>query len=208
MMTQRVAGVLVVDDHAMFGEVVAEAIAGEVDLRLVASVTDICSAGAILMDQPVDVVVLDLQLDGESGMDLLRVWHEKLPETLFILLVASVRSDTVPLALAHGAAAVISKNRPAEDLVAAIRAARSGRVSILIEGAFEDATSKDFGLTDRELGIVKLLADGHADSEIAAVLHISRNTVRTHVRRIFAKLGVSSRLQAVATARRSGVIEL
>ena len=207
MQTHQAARVLVVDDHAMFGEVMADAITGETDLLIVDSVTDIGAAAAILKDQRVDVVILDLELDGESGMDLLRVWHEKLPETLFILLVASVRRDTVGLALSYGAAAIISKNRPAEDLVAAIRAARVGRVSILVEGSFADAASQEFGLTDRELGILKLLAEGQADNEIAANLHISRNTVRTHVRRLFTKMGVTSRVEAVATARRSGVIE-
>lgn len=109
-------------------------------------------------------------------------------------------------ALECGAAAVISKSRPADDLIAAVRAARNGRLSILLETAADDDQISELGLTDREVGILRLLAEGQADSEIAEALNISRNTVRTHVRRAFAKLGASSRLEAVAVARRHGVL--
>lgn len=198
--------VLVVDDHTMFAEAVARSIESELDLELAGAVTTIEAAEAVLTSGRVDAVVLDIELNGESGIDLLRNWSSRLPDCSFVLLATSVRRESVLEALECGAAAVISKSRPADDLIAAVRAARNGRLSILLETAADDDQISELGLTDREVGILRLLAEGQADSEIAEALHISRNTVRTHVRRAFAKLGASSRLEAVAVARRHGVL--
>ena len=198
--------VLVIDDHAMFAEAVARAVDVEPDLVLVGTALNIEDADRALAMNDIDAAILDIDVAGESGVELLRTWSRKLPDASFVVLVTEVRREVVLEVLEAGAAAVISKSRPAEDLMSAVRAARNGRLSVLLETAAEQIDAIEHGLTDRELGIMRLLAEGRSDADIADVLCISRNTVRTHIRRAFAKLGATSRLQAVAIARREHVI--
>ena len=198
--------VLVIDDHAMFAEAVARAVDVEPDLVLVGTALNLEDADRALAMHDIDAAILDIDVAGESGVELLRTWSRKLPDASFVVLVTEVRREVVLEVLEAGAAAVISKSRPAEDLMSAVRAARDGRLSVLLETAADQSDAIEPGLTDRELGIMRLLAEGRSDADIADILCISRNTVRTHIRRAFAKLGATSRLQAVAIARREHVI--
>ena len=197
-----------VDDHAMFADAVAQAIAHESDLALVCTTTNLRDAEAVLDTLPVDAVIVDCELHDESGVDLLRCWSVKRPDIKFIMLTNDVRRDLVLDVLSAGAAGVISKSRPASDLIDALRSARNGRVSVLLEAEaqVDRPETIDVALTERETSIMRLLAEGRTDGEVGEVLCISRNTVRTHVRRAFAKLGASSRLEAVAIARRHQLI--
>ena len=198
--------VLVIDDHAMFAEAVARAVDVEPDLKLVGTALNLAQADRALALNHIDAAILDIDVAGESGVELLRTWSRKLPDTSFVVLVTEVRREVVLEVLEAGAAVVISKSRPAEDLLSAVRAARNGRLSVLLETAADQIETIEHGLTERELGVMRLLAEGRSDADIGDVLCISRNTVRTHIRRAFAKLGATSRLQAVAIARREHVI--
>ena len=198
--------VLVVDDHAMFAEALARAVGIEPDLELVTTATSIDEADAILRRETVHAVIVDIDLANESGIELLRTWSGKLPDDAFVMLATEIRRDTVLEVLEAGAVAVLSKTRPASDLIEALRSARNGRTSVLLEGPFDRTEPIEMSLTEREVVIVRLLAEGRTDSDFGETLSISRNTVRTHVRRAFAKLGATSRLEAVAIARRQRVI--
>ena len=198
--------VLVVDDHAMFAEAVSQAVGAEPDLEMVGTATSLSEAEVILTNSAVHAVIVDSDLAGESGIDLLRSWSAKNPDLVFVLLVSNVRRKNILEILEAGAVAVISKSRPASDLVDALRAGRNGRTSVLLEAPIDRSETPDVGLTDREVAIIRLLAEGRTDGDIGEFLCISRNTVRTHVRRAFAKLGASSRLEAVAIARKQRVI--
>lgn len=198
--------VLVVDDHAMFAEAVAQAVGAEPDFEMIGTALCIDRAEAVLERSAVDGVIVNSDVAGEPTIEFMRRWMLKCPDMAFIVLVADVRRENVLELIETGAVGVISKSRPASDLVDALRAARLGRASVLLEAPIERALASDFGLTDREVAVVRLLAEGRTDGDIGDVLCISRNTVRTHVRRSFAKLGATSRLEAVAIARERNVI--
>lgn len=133
---------------------------------------DLTSAGRVIRERRVDVVVVDLELDGESGMDLLRAFREEMPATLFVLLTDSIRPETITEALVVGASAVIGKDRSLDDLLCAIREADLGRTTILVEGDFDAPLMRMFRLTKRELGILDLISQGQANREIAASLFL------------------------------------
>lgn len=198
--------VLVVDDHAMFAEAVAQAVGAEPDFEMVGTALSIDQAEERLLNASVDSVIVNSDVAGEPTIELLRRWSAKRPNLAFILLVSDVRREGVLELIEAGAVGVISKSRPASDLIDALRAARNGRASILLEAPIERTSSQGTGLTDREIGVLRLLAEGRTDGDIGEVLCISRNTVRTHLRRAFTKLGATSRLEAVAIARERHVI--
>jgi DNA-binding NarL/FixJ family response regulator len=216
-----VIGVLVVDDHevvrrglrAFLGsepdiDVVGEAGGGAEALELLASME---SEGR----RP-DVIVMDLQMAPIDGIEATRRIRALYRHTEVVALTSFAEEERVHAALQAGASGYVLKDSDADDVAAAIRAAHRGDLQIdpvvarrlmspLWEGRVIDRSSE---LTSRELDVLRLVAAGEPNKQIATELAISERTARTHVSRILRKLHLSSRTQAALWAVREGLVEL
>jgi DNA-binding NarL/FixJ family response regulator len=207
--------VLIVDDHRMFSELIADVLRGHAGI----TVTGIASNGAeavgsVVRDAP-DVVVLDYRLPGDDGIAVARRLRQELPGLGIVMLTGMQEDDAVlRAAVVAGCAGFVTKDRSVDELVEAVRSVHAGRRAIDPAAAARLATAPAsvaephrFDLTGRELEVLRLLAEGFSTRSISEELFISNNTARNHVQRLIAKLGAHSRLEAVATARRTGVLD-
>jgi len=213
--------VLVVDDHELVRrgllafldsepdiEVVGEAGGGAQALDLLASMT---SDGR----RP-DVIVMDLQMAPMDGIQSTRQIRALYNDIEVVALTSFAEEERVHAALEAGASGYLLKDSDADDVAAAVRAAHRGELKLdpviaqrlmssLRRGPGDDPTAE---LTSRELEVLRLVATGKANKQIAAELAISERTARTHVSRILRKLRLSSRTQAALWAVREGLVEV
>jgi DNA-binding NarL/FixJ family response regulator len=203
------AGVLLVDDHALFRTGVAKIINQEPDLRVVAEAGNgVEAVDAYLRHRP-DVTLLDLRMPVMEGVEAVRRIREHDPAARVIVLTTYDTDDEISQALKAGAKAYALKDITAEQLVGCIRDVLAGKTYIAPAAAAKLAeTVTRVQLTPRELSALRLLADGKANKEIASELDISERTVKTHLEHLFAKLGVTSRTEAVKVATRRGLVRL
>jgi DNA-binding NarL/FixJ family response regulator len=213
---------MLVDDHASLRRPLAFMIEREPDLTVVAEAGSLAEARAHLQaGTSPDAVILDLNLPDGDGTDLIRDLRRVNPlaNTLILSGVVDVRSRA--RAVAAGAGAVFPKTTEIEELIDAIRRMRQGEVLISPAEALElvryaeQVGRKDrivaagvAELTPREREILRALADGLSDKEIAERLYIGDKTVRNHVTSMLSKLGAESRLQALVIAIRHGVVRI
>ncbi|KQZ67577.1 response regulator [Nocardioides sp. Root151] len=210
--------VAIVDDHRVFSDAIASRLGTEPDLVVVGTARDSAATWALFRDQPVDLVVLDLYLQQEDGLELARDLLASWP-ALQVVLVTGMDADHRGLeALRSGVRGWVSKTGSAESLVEAIRAVADGQTrvpgrllttvcaSLPAWGTREaDDDNAIRRLSERELDVLRCLVDGLSRKEIALRLGIAANTVRSHVQSILHKFEVHSTLTAVAVARRAGV---
>ncbi len=204
--------VLIVDDQQLFADAVAAALQDHgVD---VAAAPDGRAALDFLEEHAADVVLLDIGLPGQSGLEVGRAILERRPESRLIALTALQDASVADEALAVGFAGYLTKDTQLGTLMDAIQVVFDGEVvvpghlvrSVSRPGRVDDDVALLVSqLTGRELEVLELLAAGRPSDAIASALYISRNTVRTHVQSILAKLGVHSRLEAAAFAARHGL---
>jgi len=204
--------VLIVDDHRMFAELLAEVLGATDDMAVTAITADGHAALAEARAEPPDVVVLDYRLPGDDGVVVAGRLREVVPEAGLVMLTGLGDDAVLRGALVAGCAGFVTKDRALADLVDAVRAVRAGRSAIDPAANARLATPPDprhgmTGVTQRELEVLGLLADGLVTREIAERLFISVNTARNHIQRLIAKLGAHSRLEAVAIARRAGLLD-
>jgi DNA-binding NarL/FixJ family response regulator len=162
-----------------------------------------------------DVVLMDLAMEPIDGVEATRELRARMPEVEVVAVTSLVDQSRVQAALEAGASGYLVKDAAPEELAVAIRAARRGEVHIdaalarsLMESlhSSRDETRDPFDeLSEREIEILRLIADGHANKEIARRLVISERTARTHVSNILRKLELSSRTQAALLAVREGL---
>ena len=203
------AGVLLVDDHALFRTGVANIINQEPDLRVVAEAGNgVDAIEAYLRHRPA-VTLLDLRMPVMEGVEVVRRIREHDPAARVIVLTTYDTDDEISQALKAGAKAYVLKDIPVDQLVGCIRDVLAGKTYIAPAAAAKLAeTVTRVQLTPRELSALRLLADGKANKEIANELDISERTVKTHLEHLFAKLGVTSRTEAVKVATRRGLVRL
>lgn len=209
--------VLIVDHHALFAEAVQAAL---IDRGLDVSIaydgeTALTRSNA---PDPPDLVLLDVGLAGETGLDVGRKMLERHPETQVVALTALHDPAVADEALRSGFSGYLTKETKLARLMNVIRVIVDDGVVVtddLVRTPARklpcddpDAAMLLAQLTSRELEVLELLTAGRASEDIAATLHISRNTVRTHVQGILAKLGVHSRLEAAAFASRHRLFDL
>lgn len=206
ILVRMTARLLLVDDHALF----------RTGLRLIVqdhpSVGGIAEAGSIaeacsLQLADTDLVLLDIQLPGMSGLDGLGLLRQVCPRASIVLVSASLAPDAVHEARARGADGFLPKSASAEDILEVISCALSGEPCFPIHSG---NSAKVRGpntpsLTARQLEVLSLLCTGRPNKVIARDLGLSENTVRVHVAAIFAQLGVNSRSAALLTAQRLGL---
>jgi DNA-binding NarL/FixJ family response regulator len=203
--------VLIVDDHSVVREGLRMLLSRDPDLEVVGEAADGTQAIEQARWLRPDVVVMDLLLPVLDGIAATRAIRTQLPETEVLALTSVLENATVVEVIRAGAIGYLLKNTRVDELRSAIKAAAAGHVqlspqaSAFLLGAVRVPQPPD-PLTPRELEVLRLLAQGHSNKEIARRLHLAGETVKFHLRHILAKLGVQSRTQAVLVAMRLGIV--
>ena len=210
---------LLIDDHTSFRGALAFMLGREEDITVVGEVGNLSDAKAVLAHSPVDVALVDLDLNGEDGTTLVKTMHTQYPDAAAIVLTANQRAESRAMAVAAGAVGVLLKTTSIPEVLAAVRTAATGEalmspteiVELYRSAAAHQARTIEGeqalqSLTAREADVLRALAVGLDNQAIADRLYISHETVRSHIVRILRKLGVDSRLQAVLFALRHGFV--
>jgi DNA-binding NarL/FixJ family response regulator len=199
--------VSIIEDHAPLRQILAEWIEQAPDMKLRRIYPDAETALAHLPQYPADVVLMDINLPGQNGIECVRQLKPLLPATHFMMVTVYMDADRIFSALAAGATGYLLKRASNQELLQAIREVAAGgspmsrNIARLIVEKFhaEPPQSTDMELlSERELDVLRLLARGLVYKEIATDLNVSFHTVHTLVRRIYEKLHVHTRREAVA----------
>ena len=209
MSDQNRIRVLGVDDHPLLREGIAAVVASQPDMELVGSASTGFEAIERFRELLPDVTLMDLRLPDMSGIDAIIAIRAEFPNARVVILTTFEGDVEIQRALAAGARGYLLKSMPPADLVEGIRQVYAGRKRIPPEIAANLAEHLgDEALTDREVQVLRHLAGGNRNRDIAERLFISEETVKVHVKHILDKLGASDRTQAVAIAIRRGIIQL
>jgi two-component system nitrate/nitrite response regulator NarL len=206
--------VIVADDHPLYREAVSMAIRSRPEFELVGEFEDGREALSAVNELAPDVAVLDVQMPGLTGRDVLNAVKRDGLTTRVVLLSANLESDTVYQAIASGAGAYLSKDSSRERICDAVAAVARGEVVLSAEvqaGLASEIQAREVSqraiLSPRESEILKLTASGLSAPDIGRQLHLSPATVKTHLKSLYEKLGVSDRAAAVAEGMRRGLLE-
>jgi DNA-binding NarL/FixJ family response regulator len=202
--------VAIVEDDAPGLEILAAIVDSAPGFRCVSRHCDAESALELLPAVNPDVVLMDIHLPGLNGVECVRQLKLRMPATQFLMLTVYEDTNHIFQALAAGATGYLIKNASGKELIAAIREIHAGgspmasNIARKVVQSFlpPPASPEEQALTGRERQVLDLLAEGQLYKEIADVLHISVPTVCSHIRRIYEKLHVQSRSQAVARYRK------
>jgi DNA-binding NarL/FixJ family response regulator len=201
--------VLCVDDHPLVLDGIMQKINRQPDMTVVATATDGRQAVELFKRHRPDVTVMDLQLPGMSGLDAIQAIRAENPKARIVVLTMYQGDEDIFRALKSGAATYLLKDTPSDELVRAVRDVHLGLSSLPANVAQRLATRPfDEGLTSRGMEVLRLLAAGMRNKEIAAALDISQETVQGHVKKILRTLEVNDRTAAVTVAIRRGIIRL
>jgi DNA-binding NarL/FixJ family response regulator len=200
---------LVVDDHPLFRSGVAALVANHPDIVLVAEASDGREGVEQFRAHNPDITLMDLQMPSMSGIDALMAIRELQPAARVIILTTYSGDIQVLRAMKAGAQGYLVKNLLHKDLLATIRAVHAGQKMMSPEVATEVATySAEDALTSREVDVLRFLANGCANKEIAYQLSITEDAVKSRVKNILMKLHANDRTHAVTIGLRRGIIEL
>ena len=201
--------VLIADDHALVRMGVRLLIASQKDLSLVAEVKNGKEAVAAVERLRPDVAVLDLLMPQMDGIEATARIRETSPETQVVILTSFGTSDGLSQALANGAIGAVLKSETENELVLAIRHAAAGKSHVTEEIRSQLAAEPPLpALTPRQLDVLKSITNGLSNPDIAQELGIDTATVKTHIAKIFEKLGVANRSEAVAVALRKQLVKI
>jgi DNA-binding NarL/FixJ family response regulator len=209
MSNQTHIRVLCVDDHPLLREGIAAIINNQSDMLLVAEASNGREAIQKYREHQPDVTLMDLRLPDMSGIDSMIAIRSEFPEARIVMLTTFEGDVEIQRSLEAGARGYLLKSMPPKDLAEAIRQVHSGKKRIPPELAAQLAEHLgDEALTEREIEVLRHIAGGNRNRDIADRLFISEETVKVHIKHIMEKLGAADRTQAVAIAVRRGIIQL
>ncbi|HVU31967.1 MAG TPA: response regulator transcription factor [Opitutaceae bacterium] len=201
--------ILVADDHFIVRSGLVALIDSEPGMKVVAQGADGAQAVTLYAEHQPDVAILDIRMPGKSGTEAAEAIRQVFPNARILMLTAYNGDEDIHRALRAGAAGYILKTSTGDDLIPAIRAVAGGLRWIPYDVAGRLAARRQYEtLTAREIDVLRLIAKGRANKEIAAALAISENTVKDHLKSILGKLHASARTEAVTAAVQRGIIEL
>jgi DNA-binding NarL/FixJ family response regulator len=201
--------VLSVDDHPLLREGIAELIGNQSDMQLIGEAANGREALEQFRKHHPDVTLMDLQMPEMSGIDAISAIRGEFPDARIIVLTTYAGDFQVSRALKAGARGYLLKGMLRQELLETIRAVHAGRKRLSAEVAAEIAEhATDDVLTPREIDVLRLIAQGNANKEIAGKLSLNEETVKGHVKNILAKLGVHDRTHAVTIGLKRGIIDL
>lgn len=214
----RITRVLIVEDERLMGELLGEVIQDEPDLTVVGIARSVADV-ADYRGRPPEVVLMDFRLPDGTGAEAARIIKSRWSMPRIVMLSAFHDDETVLESIQAGADGFLSKDSSAEDIVAAVRAARAGETLLPPALISEIARRVTLGrvpgeppqriepLTGREREVLREMASGRSTREICDRFGMAPNTLRTHVQHILTKLGAHSKLEAVTIAMRHGLVE-
>jgi DNA-binding NarL/FixJ family response regulator len=202
--------VLIVDDHHLIREGLVGAFAREEGTDVIGSVGTVADAVAMYNDQHPDVVVTDLQLQDGTGLDIIRTIRQTDEKAGLVVVTMHSGDDQIFAAMEAGASAFVGKDAPSTEVVRAARHAAVSPRSFLCTGLagamMRRMNAESTRLSSREHDVLLLLADGANAAAIGQQLYMSESTVKSHIARIYQKLGANNRAQALVTAMRIGLL--
>jgi DNA-binding NarL/FixJ family response regulator len=209
MSNDRQIRVLSVDDHPLLREGIAALVNNQPDMVLVAEAPTGAEAIPLFRQHLPDVTLMDLRLPDMSGIDTLIAIRSDFPEARIIMLTTFEGDVEIHRALEAGARGYLLKNMPPSEILDVIRQVHSGkrRVPPAIASQLAEHMGEE-ALTEREVEVLRAVADGNRNRDIAEKLFISEETVKVHIKHIMEKLNAVDRTQAVAIALRRGIIQL
>lgn len=211
--------VLLADDHALFREGLAGIINNQPDMQVVGEANDGLEAFVKAQELKPDLILMDVQMPGMDGIEAVRQIKQILPETIIVMLTVRGDDNFLFEALKNGAQGYLLKEIRSQELLEMLRGALRGEAAIspslagrvlsefrrLSKGGMSEKEDGS-GLTEREQQVLVEASKGATDKEIAVLLNISLNTVKTHIRNILSKLHVSTRREATKAAKTKGIL--
>jgi DNA-binding NarL/FixJ family response regulator len=208
-MTER-ASVVLVDDHDLIRQGLSRAFERQSDFTVVGQAGSVTEAIALVEKLTPDVVVTDVRLPDGTGLDLVRTLRTDRPEVGLVVLTMYAGDEQLFAALEAGASAFVAKDAPADDVVAAARhalvAPRSFTAANLADAMRRRMEPSGPKLSPREQEVLSLLAEGLGVAAIAKKIYVSESTAKTHISKIYEKLGAGNRAQAIMAGIRAGLI--
>jgi DNA-binding NarL/FixJ family response regulator len=199
--------ILIVDDHPVVRAGVAGLVEDQLDMKIVGQASNGREAIQQFRDHHPDIVLMDLQMPDMNGLDAMIAIRDEAPQARVIVLTTYVGDAQVLRAIKAGARGYLLKSALHKELLETIRAVHAGRKTISAEASYELAEhASDDALTPAEVRVLRLIAEGNANKEIAEQLSISEETVKGQVRNILSKLGAKDRTQAAMIGLKRGII--
>ena len=200
--------ILTVDDHPLLRKGIAALVNAEEDMKLVAEASRGEEAIEKFRAHRPDITLMDIQLPGLNGIETIIQIQKEFPSARIIVLTTYSGDAQVVRAIRAGARAYLLKRQVHRELLETIRAVHSGQRRIPQEVAVEFVDRPSDDLTSREVDVLRLIASGSANKEIADQLSIGEASVKSHVANILSKLDAKDRAHAVAIGLKRGIIEL
>ncbi len=213
--------ILLVEDHASFRQTLAFVFDRESEFEVVAQAGSLAEARQVIDGLEVDLGVMDLSLPDGEGVELIKDLRAANPQFAALVLTASLDRAEHARAVESGAAGILHKSAGVEEIMEATRRLAEGETLLSQEELIDllrlagqsreeerEARASIEQITPREREVLQALAEGLSNKEIAAKLHVSVDTERTHMMNILNKLNVHSRLQALLFAARHGIVEI
>ena len=201
--------ILCVDDHRIVREGIASLIDRQPDMRVVASAASGEEAIDLFLEHRPDITLMDLQLGVMDGITAIKIIRRRTPEARIVVLTMRRGDEDIHRALAAGASAYLMKDTISDDLIRVLREVQAGAhpMPADVEARLAERANSAT-LTDREVQVVELVAQGMRNKEIGVSLGITEKTVQVHVKNILAKLKVQDRSGAITAAIRRGIIHI
>ncbi|MBV6449949.1 MAG: Oxygen regulatory protein NreC [Anaerolineales bacterium] len=208
--------ILLCDDQAVIRDGLEMLLTLEKDMQVVGSASDGAEALELAAQKRPDLILMDLKMPGVNGIEATRQLRAKFPEIKILVLTTYDDDEWLFDAIRAGASGYLLKDTPRQKIIEAIRGTMDGKsfldpavagklMNQVVSNQKQPASILAEKLTERELDVLRLLAKGFPNSEIASQLHLSEGTVRNHVSAILEKLGVSDRTQAAVIAIQHGL---